>query len=117
MLFRCQIKKLSSDKNQISLDKKSLQTIHQFAKKQGEDPNSQIKCVSIIIDKESGLYEKSLLQSEIGKRGKSFIVGIERNNSYEINPLASTVFKEDDIIWIVGGKNSIYEILKENFYF
>ncbi|EGJ71261.1 sodium/hydrogen exchanger [Bacteroides coprosuis DSM 18011] len=112
-----QIKKLSSDKNQISLDKKSLQTIHQFAKKQGEDPNSQIKCVSIIIDKESGLYEKSLLQSEIGKRGKSFIVGIERNNSYEINPLASTVFKEDDIIWIVGGKNSIYEILKENFYF
>ncbi|WP_287827955.1 TrkA C-terminal domain-containing protein, partial [Bacteroides sp.] len=63
------------------------------------------------------LYEKSLLQSEIGKRGKSFIVGIERNNSYEINPLASTVFKEDDIIWIVGGKNSIYEILKENFYF
>lgn len=112
-----QINRLSTDKNQIILDKSYLKTIHQFAKKQDEDPDSKIKCVSLVIDKDSGLYEKSLLQSEMGKRGKTFVVGIERSTGYEINPSASTVFKEDDIIWIVGNKESIYEILKENFYF
>lgn len=112
-----QINRLSTDKNQIILDKSYLKTIHQFAKKQDEDPDSKIKCVSLIIDEDSGLYGKSLLQSEMGKRGKTFVVGIERSTGYEINPSASTVFKEDDIIWIVGNKESIYEILKENFYF
>ncbi|WP_108823459.1 cation:proton antiporter [Dysgonomonas sp. Marseille-P4361] len=112
-----QINRLASDKNQITLERTYLKTIHQFAKKQDQDPDSKIKCVSLIIDKDSGLYEKSLLQSEMGKRGKGYVVGVERSTGYEINPLASTVFKEDDIIWIVGNKESIYEILKENFHF
>lgn len=112
-----QINKLSRDKNQIKLHKSSLQTIHQFAKRQEENPSSKIKCASIVIDKESGLYGKSLLQLDIGRRGNIFVVGIERGNTYEINPLASSLFKEDDIVWIVGNKKSIYEIVKENFYF
>lgn len=112
-----QIKRLSSDKNQITLEQSSLKTIHHFSKMKNEDPHSSIKCVSLIVDKDSGLIGKSLLQSEMGKRGRIFVVGVERSSGYEINPSASTIFKEDDIIWIVGGKESIYEVLKENFHF
>ncbi len=112
-----QIKRLSDDKNKIILDRTSLKTIHEFAQKQDNDPDSKIQCVSLIVDKDSGLYGKSLLESEMGKRGKAFVVGIERNSGYEINPHASAVFLEDDIIWIVGNKERIHEIVNENFYF
>ena len=112
-----QLKKLASDKNQISLDKSSLATIHEFAQKHEEDPNSEIKCVSLIVDTESGFLNKSLEQAELGKRGNCFVVGIERNNNYIINPTASTVFQVEDMVWILGNEKSIYAVLKENFYF
>lgn len=110
-----QINRLTSDKNKIVLNRETLKTIHIFSKNQDKDPNSKIKCISLIIDKESGLYGKSLLESEMGRRGKCFVVGIERSSGYEINPPASAVFMEDDIIWIVGQKDSIYAVLRENF--
>lgn len=112
-----QINSLSTDKNKIILQRESLKTIHEYAKKQDEDPNSQIKALSLIVDKDSGLYGKSLLESEMGKRGKIFVVGIERSSGYEINPPASARFMKDDIIWIVGNKKSIHDIVTENFHF
>lgn len=112
-----QMKKLSSDKNNIIREKASMTTIHDFSKKQNEDPHSKIKCISLVVDKDSGLHGKSLLQSELGRRGRAFVVGLERNSGYEINPSATTVFQEDDIIWIVGNKESIYAIIKENLHF
>lgn len=111
-----QINRLASDKNQITLDRTSMKTIHTFAKEQDEDPNSQIKCISLIVDKESGLYGRSLLESQMGKRGKALVVGIERNSGYEINPPASATFMEDDIVWIVGNKEGIHAIVEQNFY-
>lgn len=112
-----QINLLATERNKIVLDKTFLKTIHIFAKIEDENPDSKIKAISLIIDKESGLYGKSLLQSEMGRLGGCFVVGIERNEGYEINPSASTVFQEDDIVWIIGNKKSIQEIVKENFYF
>lgn len=112
-----QINRLSADKNKIILDRTSLKTIHKFSEKQDADPDSKIKCISLIVDKHSGLYNKSLLQSEMGKRSKSLVVGIERSSGYEINPPASTIFLENDIIWIVGNKQSIHEIMNVNFHF
>lgn len=111
-----QINQLSSEKNQIDLDKTSLKTIHDFAKIQDEDPNSQMKCISFIVEKDSGLYGKSLLQSEMGKRGRAFVIGIERSSGYEINPSATTIFEEDDLVWIVGNKESVYSVINENFH-
>ena len=112
-----QINRLSTDKNRIVLDRTSLKTIHEFSKKQDADPNSKIKCISLIVDKDSGLHGKSLLQSEMGKRSGNFVVGIERHSGYEINPPASAVFLENDIIWIVGNKESIHKIVNLNFHF
>lgn len=111
-----QINLLKTVKNKIILDNDSLKTIHEFARIQDEDPDSEIKCISLVIDKESGLYDKSLLESEMGRKGRAFVIGIERNSGYEINPPASAVFLENDIIWIVGNKKSIHNIVNENFH-
>lgn len=112
-----QINKLTKDKNKIELDRKTLKTIHEYAKFQDELPNSQIKCISLVVDKSSGLCGKSLLQSEMGKKGGCFAVGIERNNGYTINPPASEVFQGGDLVWLVGNKNTIHNLVNENFSF
>lgn len=112
-----QIDLLTSDKNKIELDRTTLKTIHEYAKKQDENPDSKIKCISLVVDSTSGLYGKSLLQSEMGKRGACFVVGIERNKGYEINPPASTIFHGGDIVWVVGNKESVHNLVNENFSF
>lgn len=111
-----QINQLATEKNHITLDNTSLKTIHDFAKAQDEDPDSQMKCISFIVEKDSGLYGKSLLQSEMGKRGRAFVIGLERSSGYEINPSAATIFEEDDLVWIVGNKESIHSVINENFH-
>lgn len=112
-----QMKLLKTTKNNITLYEKSLKTIHEFSKEQDKNSNSKIKCLSLMVDKNSGLYEKSLLEAGIGKDKACFVVGIERSNGYEINPSASTVFQEDDIIWIMGNKDTVSEIVTSNFHF
>lgn len=112
-----QISLLRTTKNKITLYNNSLKTIHEFSKIQDKNSDSRIKCVSLIVDINSGLFEKSLSQAEIGKNRECFVVGVERNNGYEINPSASTVFQEDDIIWIMGNKESLLEIVNANFHF
>lgn len=110
-----QIDLLAKDKNKI--ERYSLKTIHEYAKQHDEDLSSKIKCISLVVDQSSGLCGKSLLQLEIGKRGSCFIVGIERNRGYQINPPASEVFHGGDIIWLVGNKDSIHKLVNENFSF
>ncbi|MBK5722341.1 cation:proton antiporter [Dysgonomonas sp. Marseille-P4677] len=112
-----QINLLTTTRNKIKLYENSLKTIHEFAKEQERNSNSKIKCVSLMLDKNSGLLRKSLLESEIGKYKECFVVGIERSNGYEINPSASTIFHEEDIIWIIGNKESVSEIVQANFHF
>jgi CPA2 family monovalent cation:H+ antiporter-2 len=112
-----QIDLLTTDKNKIELDRNTLRTIHEYSKEKNKDPDSTINAVSLVVDPSSGLYNKSLLDSEMGRRGGAFVVGIENNKGYKINPPASEVFQDGDIIWVIGNKESIRKLIDENFYF
>lgn len=112
-----QMDKLSSDRNRITLDRTSMERLHEYSKSVDDKPHSPIKSVSLIVDSGSGLIGKTLQESQMGRRGEVFVVGLERSSGYYINPSASTVFREDDTIWIVGNRSSIYSIVKENFHF
>ena len=110
-----QINLLSKDKNRI--ERCTLKTIHEYAKMHDEDPQSKIKSISMVVDNNSGLCGKTLAQSEIGKRGSCFIVGIERSQNYVINPPASELLQGDDIVWLIGNKDSIHKLVNQNFTF
>lgn len=110
-----QIKLLAREKNKI--ERCTMKTIHEYAKLHDENQHSSIKCLSLVVDERSGLCGKSLLESEMGKRGSCFIVGIERPTGYQINPPASEVLQGDDIVWLVGNKDSIHRLVNENFSF
>ena len=110
-------KQLIAKGNKLAFDSRTLMTIHEYAVRQDELPDSRIKCVSLIIGLESGLNNKTLEHSEMGKRGKAFVVGMERNEKLSINPQASTLFQENDILWLMGDKESIRNLVQENFHF
>lgn len=112
-----QINLLTVDKNRIELNRNTLRTIHKYSKEKNRDPDSKINSVSLVVDSSSGLYNKSLLDSEMGKRGEAFVVGIENKKGYKINPPASEIFQNGDIIWVIGNKESIRKLIDENFYF
>lgn len=111
------IEKLSYQKNNIILDKISLQTIYEFSQTIGKNPQSKIECISLIVDKSSGLYQTSIKDSQMGKKGACFVVGIERNNGYLINPPANTTFLGGDIVWLLGKKETIHYLVEKNFSF
>lgn len=111
------INQLAKENNNIDIDQTVLKTIHQYAKFHESLPSSNIKCISLVIDESLGLCNHSLLDSEIGKRGACFVVGIERNDGYQINPPANEILRAGDIIWIVGHENSLHQLINENFSF
>lgn len=112
-----QINQLTRERNKIEMDRSLLKTYHEFAKKINEESDSHLQCISLIVDKSSGLYNKSILQSEMGKKGACFVVGIERNEGYEINPPATTIFHGGDIVWLIGKKETIHNLVNQNFSF
>lgn len=110
-------KQLIAKDNKLKFDSRTLMTIHEYAVCQDKNPDSLMKCVSLIIGLESGLNNKTLRDSDMGKRGRVFVVGMERNEKLGINPHAKTLFKENDILWLMGDKESIQNLVRENFHF
>lgn len=112
-----QFKLLVSKDNKLTVDTHTVMTIHEYAVRQDKMADSRIKCVSLILDIESGLNNKTLKDSDMGKRGRVFVVGMERNERVSINPHASVQFQANDILWLMGDKESIHNLVRENFHF
>ena len=55
------------------------------------------------------------MEKSIGQfRGKTggMVVGIERNGNRILNPESSLILQQNDIIWVVGDKKKMAELLK-----
>lgn len=65
------------------------------------------------LDLEEGnpLIGKTIRESGIRDNAKCLVVGIERKSSTMMNPDVSTIFEVGDIIWIVGEKDKIHNLV------
>ena len=52
------------------------------------------------------------MQSNVGRRYNCLIVAIERNGDSLMTPDNDTVFELDDLVWVVGDKNKIQQLIK-----
>lgn len=111
------LRKLSAADNKIAFRNDTLTTLYEYSRRINNDPGLNLKSISLMVDKSSGLYNKSLLQSEMGRRGGAFVVGIENDKRYMVNPPATEVFRDGDIVWIIGKETSIHRLVEENFNF
>lgn len=72
---------------------------------------SEVCLKQFIITENSPLNGKSIRESGIRDRYKCVVVGVERGDTSLRNPDADTVFEVNDLIWVVGEKMNVYELI------
>jgi len=85
-------------------------SLHDFIlnqEKYAEKKDSPLLCCAVTIDSGSPLASISIQDSDFRGKIKSLIVGIERKSSLFINPDVDFVFKEGDLVWIVGEQKEV----------
>lgn len=110
-----QIDLLKNQNNDIEFQTDRFKTFYEYSKFLDKMPDSKVQCISLIVDQSSGLYQKSILESEMGKKGSCYVVGIERKDNYMINPPANKTFEGGDIVWLIGSKDTIHSLIEKTF--
>lgn len=72
-----------------------------------EDTEYHITLSQYIIEKDSPMIGKSLLDLNIREKTECLIIGIDRNDSSIINFDSDFIFNENDILWIAGEKDKL----------
>lgn len=70
----------------------------------------------LVIDKDSPFKEKTMKESLIREQYNCMIVGFEEGKDSLGLPYAERIFKEGDIVWIVGEKSSLQQLLGKVTY-
>ncbi|MBO4778303.1 MAG: cation:proton antiporter [Bacteroidales bacterium] len=69
---------------------------------------------SYLIEPQSILCGKTILETGLKENQHCLIIGIERQGKSIMNPHYSTVLEVNDLIWIVGDKKRLHKFLKNN---
>lgn len=72
--------------------------------------NRKMTLHSFTVDEEFRFLNKTIVQSHLGEKYNSIIVAIERNDEL-ISLNKDTTFKLGDLVWVVGDRERIREIL------
>jgi len=78
---------------------------------QEEQPARPIALQSFTVEEGSVLEGKNMQEAEVGQKYNCVIVGMERDGNSLMNPDQSVVFQVDDLVWIVGEKDNIAELI------
>ncbi|MFM7023464.1 MAG: cation:proton antiporter [Flavobacteriales bacterium] len=78
------------------------------------DKKQEVSLHHFRLCEQSSLIGKSIRESGIRELTKGLVVGIERGEQRILNPESRTVFKSDDILWIVGSEKRIQVLMKDN---
>lgn len=81
------------------------------AKDQQKEADQEVSLEQLEISADNPLVGKTIRESGIRDNNKCLVVGIERDAESMMNPDVQTVFKAGDVIWIVGERNRIHELM------
>lgn len=71
----------------------------------------EIKLLKVRVDEHNQLKGQTIRESGIREKTNGLVVGIERNGRRILNPDSWTIFEWDDIVWVVGERKKILELL------
>ncbi len=77
-------------------------------------PDKEMKLQKIIVHADSPVYGKSIRNAGIREHAKALVVGIERGDERILNPSSEFVFDTGDVIWVVGNKKRISDLILNN---
>ncbi|MDR0971104.1 MAG: cation:proton antiporter [Bacteroidales bacterium] len=110
------LQKIIRHHKNLVLEFKNIKNLHEFMEEQEKDTKSTIKCMTFVVSPSSAWIDKNLLDTKVGQRSKCLIIGVERMGIPQINPSSHFVFKEDDMIWVMGDEKSLYKLLESSFF-
>lgn len=70
----------------------------------------EVNMEQFFISEGSGLIGRTILESGIRDKSACLVIGIERGNQSIKNPPPTTVFKQGDIVWIVGEHEKVLRL-------
>lgn len=76
----------------------------------GENVKREVGLEQILIDENSPLKGKSIIDSGIRDKSRLLVVGFQRDKQTIMNPDIRTQFVEGDVVWIVGEPEKIHHI-------
>ncbi len=71
----------------------------------------EITVNSFVVDDDFSFLGQSIRQANVGQRYGCLIVGLERSGEPLTTPDNETVFEKDDLVWVVGEKSRIKELM------
>ncbi|RHJ95013.1 cation:proton antiporter [Parabacteroides bouchesdurhonensis] len=75
-----------------------------------DDTQEEISIEQFIIISGSRLIGRSIVESGIRDNAACLVIGIERGNTSIKNPPPDTIFREGDIVWIVGEREKVLRL-------
>ncbi|RYE55149.1 MAG: hypothetical protein EOP48_10825, partial [Sphingobacteriales bacterium] len=72
------------------------------------------KLQKIVVNASSSVYGLSIRNAGIREKAKALVVGVERGDQRILNPSSDFVFDSGDVIWIVGNKRKISEVMEHS---
>ncbi|RYZ19532.1 MAG: sodium:proton antiporter, partial [Sphingobacteriales bacterium] len=77
-------------------------------------PDKEMKLQKIVVHASSPVYGLSIRNAGIREKAKALVVGVERGSERILNPSSEFIFDTGDVIWIVGNKRRISELIDTN---
>ena len=110
--FDAAIKNMGLGLNKVS----ETVTLHQFLQQEtaNRKEHDQLLCYAMPITSASPLARSTLKKSDTFSKGKWLALGLERGNYTILDPDASFVINNGDILWIIGSRQMISQLFKND---
>lgn len=91
-------------------------TLHQFLEQESANrqKHDHLLCYAMPITSASPLARSTLKKSDTLSKGKWLALGLERGNYTILDPDASFVINNGDILWIIGSRQMISQLFKND---
>lgn len=80
-----------------------------------DDGKEAINLERIVVDEHTRLKGKTIRGSGVREKTNGLVVGIERKNERILNPPSDFIFEWDDIVLIVGDREKIRDLSRQDF--
>jgi CPA2 family monovalent cation:H+ antiporter-2 len=97
---------------QIARLKELLEVSHDYSES-SSDLRDSLELQKISISSQSPLSGQTIRASGLREKVQGLIVGIERLEARILNPESDFIFEPGDVMWIVGNKKRISEMLQK----
>lgn len=96
--------------NQVQEFKKYLDQHEMDVSPEVKEPDIVLRQIEL---KNQEYHGKSIQESKLREKTKGLIVGIEKRGNRMLNPESNIVLEQDDILWIVGDKKLLEELVHD----